>query len=212
MRHVSRSAVSVAMTASVLLACSPSPTPSAVPTTADPGYTQLYNGSTAGWSQAGPGGFTNSDGVLDSFGGLGLFWYSAKEFQSYSLKLDWRLTGDSNSGVFVGFPPSADPISAVNNGYEVQIDASDTPDKTTGAVYGFQAADIAARDAALKPPGEWNTFELRVAGEQLQVFLNGSKINDFTNVDPARSLASGHIGIQNHSANDHVSFRDIRIK
>jgi hypothetical protein len=187
----------------LLLACSPEPS--------EDGYTQLYRGSTDGWSQAGPGEFTSSDGILSSVGGMGLFWYSAKEFQSYSLKLDWRVTGDGNSGVFIGFPSASDPISAVDNGYEIQIDATDAPDKTTGAIYGFQSADVPARDAALKPPGEWNTFELRVEGEHLQVFLNAMKINDFTNTEPKRSLA-GHIGIQNHSPADHVSFRDIRIK
>jgi type 1 glutamine amidotransferase len=51
-----------------------------------------------------PGGFTNTDATLTSVGGMGMLWYSAKEFGSYSLKLDWRITGDDNSGVFVGFP------------------------------------------------------------------------------------------------------------
>jgi hypothetical protein len=144
---------------------------------------------------------------------MGLLWYSAKQFASYSLKLDWRMTGDDNSGVFIGFPPNADPVNtAINQGYEIQIDATDAPDRTTGAVYTFKAADIPARDAALNPPGEWNTYELLVEGEHLQVFLNGVKINDFTNTDPVRSLTSGHIGIQNHSPADHVSFRNIRIK
>src|SRR5262249_17909262 len=82
-------------------------------------YTDLYNRPLTGWSQAGPGGFTNSNGTLTSFDGLGMLWYSAKEFQSYSLKLDWRLPGDDNSGVFIGFPASSDPWSAVNNGYEI---------------------------------------------------------------------------------------------
>ncbi|MFC0504039.1 ThuA domain-containing protein [Micromonospora costi] len=175
------------------------------------GYTTLYNGSTSGWSQAGPGSFTNSDATLTSVGGMGLFWYSAKQFTNYSLKLDWRLAGDDNSGVFIGFPPSSDPWSAVNNGYEIQIDPTDAVDRTTGAVYTFKSADIAARDAALNPAGEWNTYELLVEGERLQVFLNGVKINDFTNTDPVRSLA-GHIGIQNHGTGDDVSFRNIRIK
>ncbi|MER6511783.1 ThuA domain-containing protein [Nonomuraea sp. NPDC001636] len=177
------------------------------------GYTTLYNGSTTGWEQAGPGGFANAGGTLTSQGGMGLLWYKAKEYTtSYSLKLDWKLAGDDNSGVFVGFPPSTDPSSAVNNGYEIQIDATDAPDRTTGSVYGFKAADIAARDAALNPPGEWNTYEIRVEGERLQVFLNGVQINDFTNTDPARSLKNGHIGIQNHSDADQASFRNIRIK
>ncbi|MGN9918778.1 ThuA domain-containing protein [Micromonospora palomenae] len=174
-------------------------------------YTTLYNGATTGWSQAGPGSFTNADATLTSVGGMGLYWYSAKQFTNYSLKLDWRLAGDDNSGVFIGFPPSTDPWSAVNNGYEIQIDATDAADRTTGAVYTFKSADIAARDAALNPPGEWNTYELLVEGERLQVFLNGVKINDFTNTNPVRSLA-GHIGLQNHGTGDDASFRNIRIK
>ncbi|MFF9042960.1 ThuA domain-containing protein [Streptomyces parvulus] len=178
------------------------------------GYTPLFDGSsTTGWRQAGPGGFTLADSTLTSEGGLGMLWYSAQEFTGdYSLKLDWRAAGDDNSGVFLGFPASDDPWSAVNNGYEIQIDATDSPDRTTGAVYGFRSADIAARDAALNPPGEWNTYELRVTGERLEIFLNGRKINDFTNTDPARSLRQGHIGLQNHGAGDEVSFRNIRIK
>ncbi|MDG4814836.1 ThuA domain-containing protein [Micromonospora sp. WMMD956] len=175
------------------------------------GYTALYNGSTTGWSQAGPGGFTNTDATLSSSGGLGLYWYSAKQFTNYSLKLDWRIPGDDNSGVFVGFPASTDPNSAMTNGYEVQIDATDSDDRTTGSIYGVKSADLAARDAALNPPGEWNTYELLVEGERLQVLLNGVKINDFTNTDPARSLA-GYVGVQNHGTGDDVSFRNIRIK
>jgi hypothetical protein len=176
------------------------------------GYTTLYNGSTTGWSQAGPGSFTNTNGTLTSTGGLGVLWYSAREFRSYSLKVDWRMPGDDNSGNFVGFPASSDPNTSINQGYEVQIDATDTVDRTTGAIYTFKSADIAARDAALNPPGEWNTYELLVQGERLQVFLNGVRINDFTNTDPARSLTSGHIGIQNHATGDDVSFRNVRIR
>ncbi|MET9480088.1 ThuA domain-containing protein [Streptomyces sp. NPDC006638] len=179
---------------------------------AETGYTTLYNGSTTGWSQAGPGSFTNTDATLTSTGGMGLYWYQAKQYAAYSLKLDWRMPGDDNSGVFVGFPSSTDPNSAVNQGYEIQIDATDTADRTTGSVYGFKSADIAARDAALNPPGAWNTYEIRVEGERLQVFLNGAKINDFTNTDPVRSLQQGYIGIQNHGTGDDVSFRNVRIK
>ncbi len=183
------------------------------------GYKPLFDGtakSLAHWKQAGPGSFSLSDdGTLTSSGGLGLLWYSASEFGSYSLKLDWKMSsagGDDNSGVFVGFPASDDPWSAVDNGYEVQIDASDAPDRTTGAVYSFQSADLDKRDRALNPPGEWNSYEIRVEGERLRVRLNGVQINDYTNTDPARSLRDGHVGIQNHGAEDQVSFRDVRIR
>ncbi|NUS13688.1 MAG: DUF1080 domain-containing protein, partial [Streptomyces sp.] len=183
------------------------------------GYRPLFDGTAAsldGWQQAGPGSFTLADdGTLTSSGGMGLLWYATSGFSSYSLKLDWKMAGadgDDNSGVFVGFPPSDDPWSAVDRGYEVQIDATDVPEKTTGSVYGFRSADLKKRDRALNPPGEWNTYEIRVEGERLRIWLNGVKINDFTNTDPARSLVDGHIGIQNHGADDQVSFRDIRIK
>ena len=176
------------------------------------GYTTLYNGSTTGWAQSGPGSFGNSDATLTSSGGMGLFWYNAKQYTSYSLKADWKVTGDGNSGIFVGFPnPGGDPNIAVNQGYELQIDASDTPDRTTGSVYGFKSADIAARDAALNPPGEWNTFEILVEGQRIRVYLNGSLVNDFTNTDPNRNL-DGYIGLQNHSSADQVAFRNVRIK
>jgi hypothetical protein len=176
------------------------------------GYTAIYNGSTTGWAQAGPGGFANADATLTSSGGLGMLWYSTRQYTSYSLKADWRLTGDSNSGVLIGFPnPGNDPNIAMNQGYEVQIDATDAADRTTGSIYAIKSADIAARDAALNPPGEWNTFELLVEGQRLRVYLNGVLINDFTNTDPARNL-DGYIGIQNHGSPDTVAYRNIRIK
>ncbi|MCX4671419.1 ThuA domain-containing protein [Streptomyces sp. NBC_01381] len=185
---------------------------------AEKGYTPIFDGTAAsldGWKQAGPGSFelNEAEGTLTTVGGMGMLWYDGpKELGSYSLKLDWRMDGDDNSGIFVGFPASDDPWSAVNNGYEIQIDATDVPEKTTGSVYGFKSADLKKRDKALNPPGEWNTYELRVEGERLRIYLNGVKINDFTNTDPARSLKDGHIGIQNHGADDQVSFRDIRVK
>ncbi|GAA0652646.1 ThuA domain-containing protein [Streptomyces thermocarboxydovorans] len=180
----------------------------------DKGYRKIFNGHTLdGWKQAGPGRFVVKDGgVMESEGGMGLLWYQAKELGSYSLKLDWKMAGDDNSGVFVGFPASDDPWSAVNKGYEIQIDATDAPDRTTGAIYSFKSADIKVRDQVLRPPGQWNSYEIKVTGERIQVFLNGAKINDFTNTDPERSLKDGYIGLQNHGQDDQVSFRNILLK
>ncbi|MFG2302658.1 ThuA domain-containing protein [Actinacidiphila glaucinigra] len=177
------------------------------------GYRDLFNGHTLeGWKQAGPGKFNVVDGELRTEGGMGLLWYQAKQYGSYSLKLDWKMDGDDNSGVFVGFPASDDPWSAVDKGYEIQIDASDAPDRTTGSVYSFKSANLKARDQVLRPPGQWNSYEIKVQGERLQIFLNGVKINDFTNTDPVRSLKDGYIGLQNHGADDKVSFRNVQIK
>ncbi|MFE6648051.1 family 16 glycoside hydrolase [Nocardioides sp. NPDC057772] len=181
-----------------------------------PGYTSLFDGtlsSLASWRMAGPGSFGRQDDCsLRTTNGLGLLWYAEQEFSEYSLKLDWKLLRDDNGGVFVGFPnPGNDPRVAVNQGYEVQIDASDAPDRTTGAIYTFQGADPEAVAAALKPVGSWNSYDIRVEGSTIKVFLNGTLVNDFTSTDPARDLA-GFIGMQNHGGGETVYYRNVQLK
>ncbi|MGB3439417.1 MAG: ThuA domain-containing protein [Actinophytocola sp.] len=186
------------------------------PFTPDEGYRAIYDGTAAsldGWKMSGPGEFVQQeDCTILSTGGMGLLSFN-EELGAYSLKLDWKMGGDDNSGVFVGYPdPGDDPWVAVNQGYEIQIDATDAEDRTTGSVYTFQAADIAARDAALNPPGEWNAYELVVVGQTIKVHLNGMLINDFTSTDPARDLTQGFVGIQNHGNGDDVWFRNVQVK
>jgi cytochrome c len=186
------------------------------PFTPDAGYTALFDGtaaSLANWTHSGPGSIElQGDCTLRTFGGLGLLSYK-DEFNAYSLKLDWKVAGDDNSGVFVGYPAVGDdPWVAVNQGYEIQIDATDAPDRTTGSIYSFQSADIAARDAALKPPGQWNSYEIVVQGQTIKVYLNGTLINSFVNNDPVRDLTQGFVGLQNHGDGDDVFFRNVQIK
>ena len=143
-----------------------------------------------GWKQAGPGAFTVDDGTLRLRGRHG---HALVPGQGAGVVLPQaRLEdarGDDNSGVFVGFPASDDPWSAVNNGYEIQIDATDAAGPHHGRRLRLPVRrHQEARDRALRPPGQWNTYEIRVQGERLRVWLNGVKINDFTNTDPARSL------------------------
>ena len=181
----------------------------------DEGYRSLFDGtaeSLSGFKQSGPGSFTlEADCTIKSTGGMGLLSFN-EEFNAYSLKLDWKVAGDDNSGVFVGYPdPGDDPWVAVNQGYEIQIDATDADDRTTGAIYTFQSADLPARDEALNPPGEWNSYEIVVQGQTIKVYLNDVLINDFVSTDPNRDLTQGFVGIQNHGDGDDVSFRDIQI-
>ncbi|WP_260459133.1 family 16 glycoside hydrolase [Actinotalea ferrariae] len=186
------------------------------PSTPEDGYTALFDGtleSLGDWRLAGAGSFgRQADCSLRTSGGLGLLWYTAQEFAEYSLKLDWKLVKDDNGGVFVGFPnPGEDPWVAVDQGYEIQIDATDAPDRTTGAIYTFQGADPDAVAEALNPVGQWNAYEIEVSGETIRVHLNGVLVNEFTSTDPARDLA-GLVGVQNHGAGEAVSYRDIRIR
>ncbi|WP_167735942.1 family 16 glycoside hydrolase [Nocardioides sp. 503] len=186
-------------------------------TEADPGYRMLYDGTAASledWKMAGPGFFTReADCSLKSNGGLGLLYYGQPMESDYSLQLDWKLTTDHNGGVFVGFPdPGTDPWVAVDKGYEIQIDASDTPEHTTGAIYNYQSADLAARDAALKQVGQWNHYELRMEGKRIRVYLNDVLVNDFTSTDPARMDWPSYLGLQNHGNGENVFYRDVQLK
>ena len=187
------------------------------PQTAETGYTSLFDGtldSLTAWRHASGGSFARlADCSLKTVGDIGMLWYPQQQFDGYSLKLDWKMAGDDNSGVFVGFPdPGNDWNVAFTRGHEIQIDATDDADSTTGAIYNHQAPDAQARDEALNPPGQWNEFEIIVEGQRIQVFLNGVKINDYVNTDPNRMTVPGYIGVQNHGVGDDVFFRNIRIK
>jgi hypothetical protein len=81
----------------------------------------------------------------------------------------------------------------------------DNPLHKTGAIYNF-AAPLNLRS---KRVGEWNTFEIEVTGQKYNVTLNGEiVIPEFT----GNRNTEGYIGIQNHDADSHVSFKNIRIR
>jgi hypothetical protein len=143
---------------------------------------------------------------------MGLLWYAEKKYKDFVLKIDWKVNRrNDNSGVFIRFSdPDNDPWIAVNTGYEIQIDDLAMPDGNpvhkTGAIYNFAAAPS---NPESKPVGEWNTFEIKATSQKYSVILNGEKvIPQFI----GNRLTEGYIGIQNHDADSHVSFKNIRIK
>lgn len=185
------------------------------PAQPDEDFRMLFDGtaeSLRNWSQSGPGGFEHEGCNIESYGGLGLFWYEAEKFGDYTLKLDWRTQDiNDNSGVFVGFPnPGDDPWTAVNEGYEVQI--YDNPGgydpQKTGTIYDFQSPS----EKNSNSPGEWNTYEITVDDPEIRVELNGEVVNEFISTDPERDLSEGLAGVQNHDGDSPVQFRDIQIK
>jgi choline dehydrogenase-like flavoprotein len=177
--------------------------------TAPTGPVQLFDGvSLNNWTQAGSGNFVVDNGTLRTQGGLGLLWYSAAQFRNFELQVEWKTTnaGD-NSGIFVRFPdPNGDPFNAVDEGYEVQIDALGDPDGAdihkTGAIYGIQPPLVFPQF----PPGQWNAYVIRVVNQTYNVALNGQAvITDFIGNRSTR----GFIGLQNHLPKDIVFFRNI---
>ena len=185
-------------------------------------FKPLFDGTLAGWQMAGRGGFNVLGNVLESFGGIGLLWYTREEFGNFFLRVEWRASSPTdNSGIFIRFPSlnSSDPGNdwqlAVDRGYEIQIDDTgfnpDTntlndPLHQTGAIYTFAASS----HVASKPVGQWNLYEIEATGTNLRVNLNGELVTDFV-LDGSRP-ARGHIGIQNHHSGSAVQFRNLEIR
>ena len=138
---------------------------------------QLLSFDLAGWRMAGPGGFRLlPDGAVESYGGSGLFWYSAEVFQDFALSVQWRISRpEDNSGVFLRSPPLSDsPQPAIERGYEVQIDdrgfdperrVFDSALHLTGAIYKLAPAI----QRCSRPVGAWNLFEIAARGAILAV-------------------------------------------
>lgn len=191
----------------------------------DDHFTIIFDGNNLNeWQMAGKGKFVvlraeeeeeeEQSIILRSEGGMGLLWYAKKMYRNFILKLDWKTNHKSdNSGIFVRFPnPDNDPMIAVNNGYEIQIDDLAMPDgnpiHNTGAIYGFAAPSYSSKQIASKEVGQWNRFEIKVVDQSYSVILNNILITKFVG---NRSL-QGYIGLQNHDSKSTVSFRNIMIK
>ncbi|UCF18790.1 MAG: DUF1080 domain-containing protein [Gemmatimonadota bacterium] len=174
----------------------------------DDGYTKQ------GWNHYGPGYFEldAGTGILKSHGGMGLFWYSAKQYGDFVLELDF-MSADSatNSGIFVRVPgvPSSDDY--IYHSFEVQINDAGEGIHQTGAIYDAEAPSRRASN----PPGEWNHFKITFQGSHIEVELNGTKIVDWE-AEPRGKVEDfakrGYIGLQNHDDRSPVYFRNIYIK
>jgi hypothetical protein len=113
----------------------------------------------------------------------------------------------------------------VHYGYEVQID--NEPEKSGEDEYHVTATLYSLTKPLAKPgkPGpEWNTMEITLDGPHTVVVLNGVKVTDYTEGQPvpARKFDfepqrgprpnEGWFGLQNHSDNDIVFFKEVAIK
>jgi formylglycine-generating enzyme required for sulfatase activity/predicted Ser/Thr protein kinase len=194
--------------------------PSPAATTAiEPEFTPLYTRGDPlkqGWKKSGPGSIaeeTAGSGVLLTRGGMGLLCYTARRFQDFILKLDYKVSSPAdNSGVYFGVPrDSITPGEAAGRSFEVQIFDAGFGNKGTGAIWNVKGPD---RPAAPGRPGEWVEMEIQVKGRAVQVSLRGQLINTYR----MNRVTPGYIGLQNliredgSGADSEVRFRNIRIK
>jgi hypothetical protein len=184
---------------------------------------QLFNGKDmSGWEHVGPGRFLVENGMLKTEGGMGLLWYTGRQFGNTTLRVVFKSTGpNDNSGVYIRFPEKTkDAWYPVHNGYEVQIDAAGDDWHCTGAIYSLSRATKRAQ----KPTGEWNTMDIELRGQETIVKLNDEKVNDFFGNQPVPERKMwfepvrgprpdvGYIGLQNHDAGSTVYFKEVSVQ
>jgi len=107
------------------------------------------------------------DGVLSPCGDAAGYLISKQKYKDLVLKVDFRTSEDTNSGVFVRSLGSS-------LGYEVQIWKAQPAGYNTGSIVGAAKTDREYKFI----PGQWNHYEITADGDHLVVALNGTKTLD----------------------------------
>jgi hypothetical protein len=191
-------------------------------------WKQLFNGKDlTGWKHVDKGYMTVENGLIHTHAGMGLLYWTGGKIGNCQLRVVYKMRDhNDNSGVYVRIP--IEPREAwmpVNYGYEVQID--NNPEKggedvyhATGCLYSLTKP--LARPG--KPGPEWNTMEITLDGPHTIVTVNGVKVTDYTEGQPVppkklwfepdrgQRPNEGWFGLQNHSDNDIVFFKEVAIR
>jgi len=188
----------------------------------------LFNGKDlTGWKHVGPGGDTVEDGLIKTHGGMGLLYWTGGKVGNCKIRVIYKMRDNNdNSGVFVRIPiEPREEWMPVHYGYEVQIDnhpetSGEDEYHVTGTLYSLTKP----LSKPGKPGPEWNTMIITLDGLHTIVEVNGQKVTDYTEGQPVPDKkfdfepqrgprpAEGWFGLQNHSDNDIVFFKDVSIQ
>ncbi|HNQ21642.1 MAG TPA: DUF1080 domain-containing protein [Phycisphaerae bacterium] len=178
------------------------------------GFEPLFDGqSLTGWVIMGDAaGWAVRDGVIVSEGGKGGNWLRSQEqYADFILRLEWKVSPNGNSGVFLRCPAAGDPWTT---GHEVQVTNEPRDDlHCTGALYGTVAVSPRPHEAA----DVWHTYEIRCVGPRITVIADGQTCvdADADSVDAIRQKPrAGYIGLQDSHTGPGgmIEYRNVRIK
>ncbi|XHC24473.1 MAG: DUF1080 domain-containing protein [Phycisphaerales bacterium] len=183
--------------------------------------TDLFNGQDlTGWVSTGAAdAWGVEDGQIVTLKpGQGGWLRTDRMYRDFELELDFWMPEGGNSGVGLRGSSGGDPAFT---GFEVQIldTYGEEPGlRNCGSVYEA----VAPATMAVKEPGNWNTYRIRLVGDTLDVWLNGEHIHDGTKLDgrgffrseenplPLNTRATtGYIALQDHG--HAFRYRNIRI-
>jgi len=190
------------------------------------GFVELFDGqSLDGWTQR--NGFATYkieevDGApaivgRTAKGSPNSFLCTDKNYGDFVLEFDVKLVTDAlNSGVQIRSKQKGEGVEGRVYGPQVEIekspgDAAYIYGEATGRGW-LVPMDQHTKKNVFKN-GEWNTFRVEAAGDNIKTYINGEPIADLTD---AESSKEGFIGLQVHSfKGPHpatVMWRNIRIK
>jgi hypothetical protein len=162
------------------------------------------------------------DGVLVCKGEPLGHLHTASVYTSYELVVEWRWapgTEPGNSGVLMRINGEA---RGIPRSYEAQLKSGDA-----GDVYGFWGMKLSGEVSRQRqatghealgdmvgfgkiegnenPPGEWNRYEIRLAGPDIVIQVNGKTVNQATGAE----VLAGPIGLQSEGGEIH--FRKVEL-
>ncbi len=160
----------------------------------------LFDGSSlAGWNRDGDANWELKDGAVAADSGTG-FLLTAAPYADFDLDLEFWVTPDANSGVFIRCANPSEIGAATC--YEVNIfDQRPDPTYRTGGI-----VEVAAPKVNLETGDKWNRYEISAHGRHLVVKLNGQTTVD-TDDD---KFAAGPVALQYGAGR--VMFRNVRIR
>ena len=183
-------------------------------------------------------GWNVEDGTLTP-DGTGGDLVTDKEYENFDLEFEFKIPKGSNSGVVYKIIESPDNKTTYMSGPEYQViddefyrvkDAQGNSTKLKGSQLTGANYDMTAPSdlTAVKPAGEWNKGRIVVNNNHVEHYLNGKKVVDyqygtdewkamvakskFANWAYATPHAKGKIALQNHSPDEKVWYRNIRIR
>lgn len=175
------------------------------------GWISLFDGQTLnGWrASENPSTFTVQNGEIVVHGPRAHLFYDGPvmnhQFRDFELKADVLTKPGANSGIFIrtAFQPTGWP----SQGYEVQVNNSQSDWRRTGSLYAVRDVREAGRD------DEWFTMHVVVRGRRVQVRVGDRQTVDYTEpADSATRLTGSTIALQGHDPASEVHYRNIMIR
>ncbi len=149
--------------------------------TADNGWTPLFpNDVLTGWT-GDVAGYRLANGILTStYKGGDLI--SPKEYGSFQLRFDLRLSSGGNNGIGVWCAKDKGPYKYLaHTGFEIQLLDDLSPTYTTGKPWQSHGAltyFITPKRKPMGAAGTWNNHEIRMEGTKLTVIINDVTVID----------------------------------